>query len=139
MDSLTTALVTALLVVMVVGLVVLVLLPVIAMFTGGRGSEMALSVAGTPLPPSKLPFDLDMRYDLTYASGGTVPDKYTAVRVVGRMGRSAEWLVIEFADLRRAYLRPDRITLLSETAATPAVSPTAPTSAAPKSNSNVIG
>ena len=84
------------------------------------GAELALVGAG---------IDLTKRYDIAYAAGHGMPaEKLMGVRILGYLRSDRDdttgeymdsrWLVSELPDGRRAYLRPQSILWLVESAPT---------------------
>jgi hypothetical protein len=87
-------------------------------------------LAGTAIPETGEGLDIGKRYDIIY-SGGDYGSQFTerlqGVRIVGYIGKDddepvgkmylqSRWLVVEFADGRRAYLMPHSIVSLQESA-----------------------
>lgn len=90
-------------------------------------------LAGTAIPETGEGLDIAKRYDIVYSGGdygGQFAERLHGVRIVGYVGREDDemvskmylrgrWLVVEFADGRRAYLMPHSIVSLQESAPTP--------------------
>ncbi len=101
-------------------------LAVVASFFGGRRKPPKL--AGTAIPEIGDGLDIVKRYDIVYSGGdcgGQFAERIRGVRIVGYVGRQDDesvskmymqgrWLVVEFADGRRAYLMPHSIVSLQE-------------------------
>ena len=89
-------------------------------------------LAGTEIPQIGEGFDISKRYDIIYSIGdysSQSMERMHDIKVVGYVGKNtgetfeksfmrARWLVVEFADGRRAYLMPHSIISLVESAAT---------------------
>ena len=87
-------------------------------------------LAGTAIPETGDGLDISKRYDIVYSGGdygGQFAERLHGVRIVGYVGRDDDesvskmymrgrWLVVEFADGRRAYLMPHSIVSLQESA-----------------------
>ena len=85
-------------------------------------------LAGTVIPETGQGLDISKRYDVVYSGGDYVSqivERLQNVRIVGYVGRENDdavgkmylrdrWLVVEFADNRRAYLMPRAIISLQE-------------------------
>jgi hypothetical protein len=106
-------------------------------FEGRRAPKLA----GTAIPEIGEGLDIGKRYDIVYSGGdygGQFAERLHGVRIVGYVGRDDDesvskmymrgrWLVVEFADGRRAYLMPHSIVSLQESApAEPAAAPERP-------------
>jgi hypothetical protein len=96
-----------------------------------KGKKKPPKLAGTAIPETGEGLDIGKRYDIVY-SGGDYGSHFTerllGVRIVGYIGKDddepvgkmylqSRWLVVEFADRRRAYLMPHAIVSLQESAA----------------------
>ena len=100
-------------------------------FFQGRKKKQAKFI-GTTIPETGEGLDISKRYDIVYSGGdygSNIIEKLNGVRIVGYVGRYDEdsdskmymrrrWLVVEFADSRRAYLLPHTIASLQEAAPT---------------------
>ena len=89
-------------------------------------------LAGTEIPQIGEGFDINKRYDIIYSIGdysSQFVERMRDIKVVGYVGKNTgeifeksfmrtRWLVVEFADGRRAYLMPHAILSLVESAAT---------------------
>lgn len=86
-------------------------------------------LAGAAVPETGDALDIAKRYDIVYSGGdygSQFVERLAGVRIVGYIGRDDEtvgkmymqsrWLVVEFADGRRAYLMPHAIVSLQESA-----------------------
>jgi hypothetical protein len=87
-------------------------------------------LAGTAIPETGEGLDISKRYDIVYSGGdygGQFAERLHGVRIIGYVGRDDDesvsktymrgrWLVVEFADARRAYLMPHSIVSLQESA-----------------------
>lgn len=86
-------------------------------------------LAGTAIPQIGDGLDIAKRYDILYSGdyGASFVERLSVVRIVGYVGSDdddsvgkmyirSRWLVVEFADGRRAYLMPHAILSLSESA-----------------------
>jgi hypothetical protein len=89
-------------------------------------------LAGTAIPEIGEGLDINKRYDIVYSGGGDFSTQFSerlhGVKIIGYVGRDDDesvskmymrgrWLVVEFADGRRAYLMPRSIISLQESAA----------------------
>lgn len=95
-----------------------------------RNRKKRPKLAGTVIPEIGQGLDIGKRYDIVYSGGdfnGQFVERLQAVRIVGYVGREDDdsvskmymrgrWLVVEFADRRRAYLMPHSIVSLQESA-----------------------
>lgn len=95
-----------------------------------EGRRKAPKLAGTTIPEIGEGLDIAKRYDIVYSGGdfgGHFVERLHGVRIVGYVGRDDDgsvskmylrgrWLVVEFADGRRAYLMPHAIVSLQESA-----------------------
>jgi hypothetical protein len=93
-----------------------------------KGKRKPPKLAGTTIPETGEGLDISKRYDIVY-SGGDYGSHFTerlqGLRIVGYIGKDDDetadkmhmprrWLVVEFADGRRAYLMPHSILSLQE-------------------------
>lgn len=83
---------------------------------------------GAAIPETNEERDITKQYDLVYSGGqygGEFADRLQGVRIVGYVGRDEEpsfsklfirgrWLVVEYADKRRAFVMPHSIVSLKE-------------------------
>lgn len=95
-----------------------------------RKQQRTPKIAGTTIPEIGEGLDISKRFDIVYSAGdyaSQFSERLHAVRIIGYVGRDDDdsiskmymrgrWLVVEFADLRRAYLMPHSIVSLQETA-----------------------
>jgi hypothetical protein len=85
-------------------------------------------IAGTDIPELGQGLDITRRYDMVYSGtdGSQFIERLENVRIIGYVGQTggatlgqmylqSRWLVVEFADGRRAYLMPSSIISLKET------------------------
>src|SRR5688500_10919798 len=96
-----------------------------------KDKKRSPKIAGTAIPEIGEGLDISKRYDIVYSGGdygGQIVERLHEVRIVGYVGRDDDeavskmymrgrWLVVEFADGRRAYLMPHSIVSLQESAA----------------------
>ena len=97
-------------------------------FEGGK--KKAPKLAGTEIPETGEGLNISKRYDIVYSGGdygSQFVERLSGVRIVGYVGKGSDesvskafmrgrWLVVEFADGRRAYLMPHAIVSLQESA-----------------------
>lgn len=88
----------------------------------GRSSQ----IVGARLPVCDAAIDLAKRFDISIGQGhgGTPGEKFLNVRILGYLSSDRDetageyidsrWLVVEFADGRRAFLRPRYVQWLQE-------------------------
>ena len=95
-----------------------------------EGKRKPPKLAGTAIPETGEGLDISKRYDIVYSGGdygGQFAERLHGVRIVGCVGSDSDesvskvymrgrWLVVEFADGRRAYLMPHSIVSLQESA-----------------------
>ncbi len=123
----------------VVGIVtsVIVLLFVCGAFIAIVGSlirkknKQQPKLAGTTIPHLGEGIDVSKRYDIVYSSGdygSQFVERLEGIKIIGYVGSDddqtvgkmylrSRWLVVEFADSRKAYLMPHAIMSLQETRA----------------------
>lgn len=106
-----------------------------------EGRRKAPKLAGTTIPEIGDGLDISKRYEIVYTGGdfgGQFAERLSGVRIVGYVGRDDDgsvskmymrgrWLVVEFADCRRAYLMPHSIVSLQESATAEPGAPPDPT------------
>jgi len=87
-------------------------------------------IAGTAIPETGENLDITKPYDIAYSGGDRgerIAERLFGVKIVGYVGREDDesvstmympgrWLVVQFADGRRAYLLPQSIVSLQESA-----------------------
>ena len=97
-----------------------------------EGKKKPPKLAGTAIPETGEGLDISKRYDIVYSGGdygSQFVERLSGVRIIGYVGKDSDesvskafmrgrWLIVEFADGRRAYLMPHSIVSLQESAPT---------------------
>lgn len=95
-------------------------------------NKKLLKLAGTAIPELGKGFDVTKRYDVVFSGGdygSQFVDRLEGIKIIGYVGKEddevvgkgymrSRWLVVEFADARRAYLMPHAVISLREAAET---------------------
>jgi hypothetical protein len=103
-----------------------------ALSSSFRRKEKPPKLAGATIPETGEGLDIGKQYDIVYSGGdygSQFVERLQRVRIIGYIGNDRDesvskmymrgrWLVVEFADRRRAYLLPHAIVSLQESAPT---------------------